>query len=216
MATNGREITRKRILKAALDISDKVDYESATIRQIARAANVSQASIYAYFPGKEQLLVAMAHEKLKELVAELKSHDSHVNGTLNRLRVFTWNYLRFHEMNPKISWVIYMSTNVLHWFGNAELWRLTNELGHALRNILIEGQAEGEVRDDINLRFVSHQYFGGLRFIVVNWLLSDGKWSITADTDSFAETTFNAVKTGDLQYFAVKCPLMQGSESNKR
>ena len=91
MATDSKDITRKRILKAALDISDKVDYESATMRQIARVADVSLASIYTYFPGKEQLLVAMADEKLGELVVELKNHDSHIKGTLNRLQVLTWN-----------------------------------------------------------------------------------------------------------------------------
>jgi hypothetical protein len=145
----------------------------------------------------------------------MKDHDSTVTGTSNRLRVFTWNYLRFHEVNPKISWVIYMSTNVLHWFGNPELWKDTNELGQILRKILVEGQAAGEVKENINLRFVSHQYFGGLRFVIVRWLLGDRKWRVTEDSNSFAETTFNSVKTGDYEYLRSKCPFLADVNSAK-
>ncbi|MGD0856534.1 MAG: TetR/AcrR family transcriptional regulator [Dehalococcoidia bacterium] len=215
MPIDSKETIRKKILKATLDISDKVNYEDVTMRDVSRAADVSLASIYAHFSSKEQLLVEMADEKLSELVAGLKDHDSHIVGTLNRLKLFTWNYLKFHETNPKISWVIYMSTNVQHWHRNLGLWKDTRALGDIFRNILVEGEAEKEVRPEINLRLVSHQYFGGLRFLVVNWLLGDRKWSLTSDTDAFAEITFQAVKNTNSERLDVRCPFLVANDNVK-
>ncbi|KKB97390.1 TetR/AcrR family transcriptional regulator, partial [Mycobacterium nebraskense] len=52
------EETRQRIIVATMRCVAKVGYSRATIREIARTANVSSASLYNYFPNKAELIKA--------------------------------------------------------------------------------------------------------------------------------------------------------------
>ena len=52
------EETRQRIIVATMRCVAKVGYSRATIREIARMANVTSASLYNYFPNKSELIKA--------------------------------------------------------------------------------------------------------------------------------------------------------------
>ena len=50
--------TRQRIIIATMNCVAQVGYSQATIREIARMANVTSASLYNYFPNKAELIKA--------------------------------------------------------------------------------------------------------------------------------------------------------------
>ena len=52
------EETRQRIIAATMRCVAEVGYSRASIREIARAANVTSASLYNYFPNKSELIKA--------------------------------------------------------------------------------------------------------------------------------------------------------------
>jgi AcrR family transcriptional regulator len=52
------EETRRRIIVATMRCVAEVGYSKATIREIARMANVTSASLYNYFPNKSELIKA--------------------------------------------------------------------------------------------------------------------------------------------------------------
>ena len=52
------EETRQRIIVATMRCVAEVGYSKATIREIARMANVTSASLYNYFPNKSELITA--------------------------------------------------------------------------------------------------------------------------------------------------------------
>jgi AcrR family transcriptional regulator len=56
LRTQQAEERRHQILNAALEIFSHKGYEGTSIKDIARAANISLGLIYHYFPGKEALL----------------------------------------------------------------------------------------------------------------------------------------------------------------
>ncbi|MES2048793.1 MAG: TetR/AcrR family transcriptional regulator [Pseudomonadota bacterium] len=52
-----QEQTRRQILRAAVDLMTEHGYDTSTMKQIARAAGIGDATIYKYFPTKEKLLL---------------------------------------------------------------------------------------------------------------------------------------------------------------
>lgn len=56
------EQTRRRILTAAMRCVAEVGYSQTTIREIARAAEMTSGSLYHYFPNKSELLKATGEE----------------------------------------------------------------------------------------------------------------------------------------------------------
>ena len=57
VGASGQE-TRQRIIVATMRCVAEVGYSQATIREIARMANVTSASLYNYFPNKSELIKA--------------------------------------------------------------------------------------------------------------------------------------------------------------
>ncbi|WP_156734807.1 TetR/AcrR family transcriptional regulator, partial [Mycobacterium sp. E183] len=62
------EETRQRIIVATMRCVATVGYSRATIREIARTADVTSASLYNYFPNKSELLGA-AVEDIERIAA---------------------------------------------------------------------------------------------------------------------------------------------------
>jgi AcrR family transcriptional regulator len=62
------EQTRRRILTAAMRCVAEVGYTQTTIREIARAADMTSGTLYHYFPNKNELLKA-AGDEIEAIVA---------------------------------------------------------------------------------------------------------------------------------------------------
>lgn len=62
------EQTRRRIITAAMRCVAEVGYSQTTIREIARAADMTSGSLYHYFPNKSELLRATGQE-IENIVA---------------------------------------------------------------------------------------------------------------------------------------------------
>ncbi|MBI2564075.1 MAG: TetR/AcrR family transcriptional regulator [candidate division NC10 bacterium] len=70
---------RQAILDAAMKVFAQRGYAAATIRAIAREANIAQGTIYLYFPSKRDILLAlyrsMILESLEEIMARPEKGD---------------------------------------------------------------------------------------------------------------------------------------------
>ena len=53
-----QEQNRRVVIRAAVDLITEHGYDATTMKQIARAADIGDATIYKYFPSKEKLLIA--------------------------------------------------------------------------------------------------------------------------------------------------------------
>ncbi|HEY0225430.1 MAG TPA: helix-turn-helix domain-containing protein [Mycobacterium sp.] len=79
------EETRRRILIAAMRCVAQVGYSQATIREIARAAEMTSGSLYHYFPNKSELLKATGDE-IEEIVApRLRAAAAQSDDAVDRL-----------------------------------------------------------------------------------------------------------------------------------
>ena len=67
--------TRIRILEAAVDVISEKGFKSASMREIARCAEVGDATIYNYFPSKEKLLYGYCEYVQQQVMESLKAID---------------------------------------------------------------------------------------------------------------------------------------------
>ena len=65
------EITRNRLVQAARSVFSKYPYEVGSIRMIGKEGNIDFTQIRNYFPTKESLFLAVAHELYHEFVREV-------------------------------------------------------------------------------------------------------------------------------------------------
>src|ERR1051326_177721 len=82
-----KQRTREAIAQQALDLFVARGYEATTLAEIAEAAGVSTRTIFAYFPGKEDILFC-GFASLREMLAHALAERPGGNDALGTLRDF--------------------------------------------------------------------------------------------------------------------------------
>ncbi|GGL03586.1 TetR family transcriptional regulator [Sphaerisporangium melleum] len=96
--------TRERILDAAERLMRTMGLARVTTKEIARAAEISEAALYRHFSGKEELFVAVLQERLPKLgplIARLTA-DSEGRSTEECLAEVARTATRFYEASIPI------------------------------------------------------------------------------------------------------------------
>ncbi|MCV7103976.1 TetR/AcrR family transcriptional regulator [Mycobacterium palustre] len=79
------EETRRRIIAATMSCVARVGYPRATIREIARTAKVTSASLYNYFPTKAELIEAAVAARTDVALPRLRAAAGGPGGAVERI-----------------------------------------------------------------------------------------------------------------------------------
>jgi AcrR family transcriptional regulator len=84
----------QRFLDAAFELIDEKGTTEFTIQEVIDQSKQSLRGFYQYFDGKDELLLALFEETIREATDDLEKVIEPVTDPLDRLRVFT---IRLHE-----------------------------------------------------------------------------------------------------------------------
>jgi AcrR family transcriptional regulator len=87
-------VTRAKILKRAHDLYATVGYSAVTMRALAKKLGISAQALYYYFPSKEAMFGALAHEGV--LLLEALHPSEELGDAIDSLRL---PYLRYYEFS---------------------------------------------------------------------------------------------------------------------
>jgi AcrR family transcriptional regulator len=144
--------TRLRILDAAERLMRTIGLVRATTKEIAAAAECSEATLYKYFSSKEELFVAVLQERLPPLgpllVALTESPGD--RSTEQCLTEIAHEACLFYEASAAISASLFADPSLLrrHIDGLRPLGRGPHHPLHALAAFLRTERAHGRIRKD--------------------------------------------------------------------
>ncbi|HEY0926259.1 TetR/AcrR family transcriptional regulator [Brevundimonas sp.] len=152
--------TRQKVLDAARTLFAERGYEPATIRDIAKGAGMSTGAVFANFQDKAELFEAVLAEDMARLADALKAAVAAENSVRGRLlAALTAAYHAQLEHLPLVQAVVSRS-----WFqpvaaemrSRAALRPVTG----VVADILQTAVAEGEVRQDADVRLLGELVYG--------------------------------------------------------
>ncbi|HIP41567.1 MAG TPA: TetR/AcrR family transcriptional regulator [Campylobacterales bacterium] len=82
VSQSAKEKTKAKILESAVDLIIEKGFKSASMREMAKNAGVSNPTIYNYFPTKEKILYAYVEQKHKETAQILQGIEDFNTYTL--------------------------------------------------------------------------------------------------------------------------------------
>jgi AcrR family transcriptional regulator len=163
-ATKG-ERTRRRLLELAIDRFGERGYRATSVSEIARAAGLTQAAAYAYFPSKEALFDAAVDADAATLVDETQgpAFAAPIGQLVPMLVLGFLAGLEGHPLTRRV--VAGQEPDALARLVNLPaLGRLTGDIADAIRS----GQARGDVRPDLDAEL----FASGAETIVVSLVMS--------------------------------------------
>jgi TetR/AcrR family fatty acid metabolism transcriptional regulator len=191
---NSKEHTRERIINSAKKLFAEQGYQKTTIVDISKRAGLSEAALYDYFQGKEDLLLTIPDLWVSELVRDLEEQLFGVKGAVNKLRKYLWWYMRRVEQSPVDAKIVYLFLKTNANFLNTEVYSNVKNFYTHLVEIFEEGRKSGEMKADLNPRAARDIFVGTMDHIISRWLLKDMSYSLFDDLENIFELMVDGFK----------------------
>ena len=175
--------TKGRIIAAAWKLFYEQGYEDTTVEDIVFESETSKGSFYHYFDGKDALLGTLANvfdEKYEQLMGVMDP------GMDAMEKLIYLNHELFVMIDGGISMDLLarlLSTQLLT-RGEKHLLDRNRTYFKLLRQIISEGQKNGQLRTDRTVNEILRTYALWERALINDWCLAGGEYSLVASTDS--------------------------------
>jgi TetR/AcrR family fatty acid metabolism transcriptional regulator len=195
MAKNSsKEHTRERIINSAKKLFAGQGYQKTTIVDISRQAGLSEAALYDYFQGKEDLLLMIPDLWVSELLRDLEDQLFGIQGAINKLRKYLWWYMRRVEQSPLDAKIVYLFLKTNSNFMTTDVYSNVKQLYSYLSDIFEEGRSSGEFKKNLNSRVARDIFVGIMDHIIIRWLLKDRSYCLFEDLESVFSLMVDAFK----------------------
>lgn len=195
MAKNKRMEARKdQIQMAAVRVFAQKGFNQSTIAEIAREAGVSDATIYEYFPNKEELLFSIPFETARKGKESLAAHLKFIRGSANKLRAIIYGYLNFYYTHPDYASVALLILKPNRDFLNTETYQIVREWSRLTIAVVEEGIASGEFRPDTDPYLVRSAVLGTIEHNVISWVLLGRPKDLTKLVDPLTDMMVQGIR----------------------
>ena len=145
---------------------------------ISKQAGLSEAALYEYFQGKEDLLLTIPQLWVSELIEGMEEQLFGIKGANNKLRKYLWWYLRRVEQAPLDAKIVYLFLKTNANFLKTEVYANVRKLYAYLLDIFEEGRRTGEMKTDLDPYLARDIFVGTMDHMVTRWLLKDMSYSL--------------------------------------
>ena len=166
---------RERILRAAIRVFARKGFYATRVSEIAKSAGVADGTIYLYFKNKDDVLVSIFEDRIGELIRVLKevaAGEESVDERIRRIVELQLGLLEGHRDLAEVVTVnLRQSSRLLKQYATP----LFIEYLDVIASVILDGQKQGSVREDVNPRIAARALWGGLDGIALTWALGDAE-----------------------------------------
>ena len=186
--------TRKILFESAIELFKEKGYYEVSIDEITAKACTSKGTFYTHFKSKDQVLLE-----------EFRQNDNHYNifykelkkyqSAKEKLLAFVKEVYIFNtkKVGLEIVYVIY-DTQLSYSKKNTFIIGEDRPLYKIIREIVKEGQRNGEFRADIEAKECAKMIVRCLRGTLYDWCLYDGKFNVIEDGMRFFSFFIEGIK----------------------
>jgi TetR/AcrR family fatty acid metabolism transcriptional regulator len=185
----------KRIIDAATKVFAKKGFYNSKVSEIAHEAGIADGTIYIYFNHKDDILISLFEEKMKEVLDNMKKQISLESDPLKKIEKFALVHLKLIQDNKDIAEIIQVelrqSSKFMKNYRNTKFFEYLDLIGH----IIQEGKEKGLVREDILPGIAKRAFFGALDEMSRFWVLSKRpKYDIETASRQISSFFINGIK----------------------
>lgn len=187
-----RSNTKDRVREAAVSLFAKNGYEATGIRDIAKEAGISLASLYGHISNKEDLLVWIMEGSLRRLhegsVEALKGYTEPVDQIAVLVRIHVFSHAKRRQS------AVVVDTEIRSLSGDKLKYivGLRDDYERIWRDVIRQGALDGSFD-------VKEPKIGSLALLemctgVSHWFRSDGEFDLTYVSDVFVDSALGLLR----------------------
>lgn len=171
MARPRSDDKRQRILQAAVKVFARKGYHGARVSEIAQKARVADGTIYLYFRNKEDIIVSLFDEVMREHLVEKRERVEDLPDAPARLLAIARHHLELLGGNRDLAVVFQVELRQSTQFMERFTASWLQDYFALIARVLEEGQREGSLRGDLPVKVVTKAFFGALDEMVTSWII---------------------------------------------
>ncbi len=185
------------IIEGALEVFGAKGFNETRIGEIARAAGVSEATLYQYFPSKEEILFAIPKLYTSRQLEKAREIAEYIVGARERMRFIIRSYLEFYEQHRLYSAVALLTLKGNRRFLESPSYQVVREAARPILEIYRQGVEEGVFRAEIDAHLVRNMVLGFIEHLTIQWLLLGRPERLTEHVDTIYEMVARAIDAPD-------------------
>ena len=177
MSKRKEQNTKGKIINAAWDLFYEQGYDNTTVEEIIEASGTSKGSFYHYFEGKDALLGSLSYI-FDEEYASLQNNFPEGMNAFDKLLYLNSELFSVIEDRIDIELLTRLYSTQLVTKGEKHLLDNKRLYYKLLRQIVSEGQKEGEITDSMTASEIVKMYAMCERALIYDWCLCNGEYSL--------------------------------------
>lgn len=183
-----------KIINAMRILLDDRTFESLTISEIAVTAGVTEGLIYKYFKDKRDLLHHVLKEHYEHFLVQLDRDLQGIDGALNKLKKIIWSSIERYANHRVFARIILLEVRNSEDYFRSEAYALVRQYNRILLDIIKEGIASGEIRENLPPAYIRNAIFGTIEHSCLNRAIFNEPVSTNEAARIITELLFNGIK----------------------
>ncbi len=175
------------ILNAAITLFSRQGYNKTSIEQIARAAGVGKGTVYSYFHTKKDIIKGFCEVELEQIHRELVGKSDLGEPLLEQLKRIFMVEFRHVTNNPEFGRLFMRESLFPAPLDRPDSHEMDDKYLELFFPILEKAQARGELRCDMELIYITAQFYGIYVLLLSAWYRGRVK---TEEIEQTMETLF--------------------------
>jgi len=185
---------RIKIAEALRSLLERKDFGSITTAEIARTAGVTEALIYKYFKDKRDLLYEVLREYLELYDTRFEMDLKGIKGALNRLRKLIWSHINVYATDRVFAKILLIDVRSFSDYYTSRPYELVKRYSKIMLEVIEEGVADGEIREDISPVIIRQSILGALENLCLTGVVFDREILPDELTESLCDLLFSGIE----------------------
>ena len=180
---------QKEIIVVALELISEKGIQGLTIKNLAKKIGITEPAIYRHYDSKTDILIAVLDlfkQNTEQLFEKELNNDGKAIDKIEHL--FTKHFTSFSATPALVSVIfseeIFRNEPVLI----SKISEVIDRNDKILTTIIVNGQKNGEIRTDIEAKYLSTIIMGTLRLFVKKWQFSAFSYNLPKEGKKLIES----------------------------
>ncbi len=183
-----------KIINAMRTLLEDRTFESLTISEIAVTAGVTEGLIYKYFKDKRDLLHHVLTEHYQLFLVQIERDLQGIDGALNKLKKIIWSSIERYANHRVFARIILLEVRNSEEYFQSEAYGLVRQFNHIIIDIINEGIAAGDIREDLPAGYIRNAIFGTIEHSCLNRVIFNETVSTNDAAKLITDLLFNGIK----------------------